>query len=321
MAKFAIVTQSNWGYLPGLNALLNSLDYQGNKDIDFHFVYDDSFPRFDPENKYLTEAQNTFDFKVIPWDLEELKKKFPSPAIEKNWSRWDNEFYKYIVPQLIANDYDAICTTDCDYMISGNIENYFKLVVGTDIIMTGNNPMQAGFHYNGADNEKYKETIKTHPHFGPVMQAPCFCDPKRNIEFYKAVWKEGHEVAEDVIPFNRALINTDRIKDVVVLPGTFWFTPEYKRVDISYREINGKKSFFIFEEKIMMIHRHWWLGSEKGEFHGEIITSPKDWQERIKKNVDQFHAYSYFLNKQWKLKIDMPLSLPTPKITCQACKS
>lgn len=60
--KCALVTQASWSYRFGLNAILNGLDYHGNRDIDVHAIYA-GFPEW-----YIAKATSTFDFGVHLYD-------------------------------------------------------------------------------------------------------------------------------------------------------------------------------------------------------------------------------------------------------------
>ncbi len=301
--KFAIVTESNWGYRYGFNGFLNGLDYHENKNIDFFCMITSEVP-----TDYIEKAQSTFDFRVEFPSIEAYREKYPPPD-GGGGARWIMEFYKYKLAQELADEYDAIMIADCDYMVGGHLENYFEIVTGTDFIFTSNNMMEPAAHYNGADIEDYKKRIKKDDYYFPCMNSPFICDPSRpkNLELYERIYQIGMDFGEDVVPFNRGFIECERISDVLVLPGMLWFTPDFGRVPISKWTVNDKITFSASAEKMMMMHRHWWCIEEMNHEVTSGTVEGSEQREMAQNNVDLLLAECKRINTEWKLPIEWPV--------------
>lgn len=298
--KAAIVTQFNWGYRWGINGLINGLDYHGNTEIDVHYIYSPSVPQ-----EYIDESQSTFPFKVVPIPICEYTERFPLPP-ERSCARWVVEFYKYKLASDLAEEYDSIMLLDCDYMILGYLENWFAMVVGTDVLTTSNNWDCIHSHANGATVEDWTKRWENNPGgWFPVLNHPCIGDPKRHKDFYEAIWDMA--VAdpryEDVVPFTGALIKTHRLEKLITLPGMFWMTPEVGRADIHMRMLEGKRCYFVSNDKMMMAHRHWWVRGEMMQ-NAENIEGPRG--VMMRKNIELMLHECKEINTNWKLKIDWP---------------
>jgi hypothetical protein len=296
--KFALITESNWGYRFGLNGLLNGLDYHDNKAVDVHFMYTDEVPK-----EYLEQASSAFDFEVRSYRIADYIERYGVPE-GGGGTRWVMEFYKYKLAGELADEYDAVMITDCDYMIGGNIENYFRGVVGNDLIMTSNNMMDSSSHINGADVEAYRTRMAHNDYFFPCMNSPFISDPKRNIPLYDKIFELGHNYGEDIVPFSLGLVAMDRLSDVIVLPGMLWFTPDFGRVLISRGDVNGKRCYFHSTEKMMMMHRHWWC---RGEMENEVLTGTAEGTPRREmawNNVQLMLDECKIINTEWKLPLE-----------------
>lgn len=296
--KYAVITQGNWGYRYGFNGLLNGLDYHDNKLIDFHIICTSEVPE-----DYIEQAKNTFDFGVFFYSVEQFMEEYGAP--QGGGNRWVMEFYKYKLPEKIADQYDAVLITDCDYMVGGQIENYLRAVVGTDLIMTSNNVMDPGAHLNGADLDTYRARIEHNDYFFPCMNSPFISDPKseKNQALYDLIFDIGHSYGEDIVPFSRGIIESGRATDLIILPGVHWFTPGFGAAPIAKREFFGKRCYFILEEKMMMMHRHWWC---RGEMENEIHTGTQEGTERRTfawANVQLMLDECKLINTTWKLPL------------------
>lgn len=297
--KFALITQGNWGYRYGFNGFLNGLDYHDNKLIDFHLMCTGEVP-----DEYKERAKEAFDFRVEFYDISEYMDRYGVPE-GGGGTRWILEFYKYKLAKELA-DYDAVMITDCDYMCGGQLEKHFEVVIGSEVIMTSNNMMEPAAHMNGASVEQYQARIQQNDYFFPCMNSPFISDPKleTNQILYDKIFELGFDYGEDIVPFSRGLIETGRMSDVLVLPGMFWFTPDFGRVPIRRGEVNGKICFFVMSEKMMMMHRHWWC---RGEMINEVMTSTQEGTERREmalKNTEMLLQECKRINTEWKLPIE-----------------
>jgi len=307
--KYALITQFNWGYNYGFNGLINGLDYHDNKLIDVHVICTDEIPQW-----YIDRLGNTFDFDVFVYKTSDYATRYKPEHVDSN--RWEVEFYKYKLAGELAGKYDAIMITDCDYMVGGKLENYFRLVVNTELICTSNNAMAAYDHFNGASLDEYKKRISHDDYFFPCMNSPFISDPnqEKNQKLYERIYELGLKYAEDIVPFSRALIDCERVDDMIVLPGALWFTPEFSRLPITRTTINGKRVYLALSEKMMMMHRHWWC---RGEMETDLLTSTQEGSERRKygwENVQLLLDECKIINTEWKLPLDWPLDGANIKI-------
>lgn len=292
--KFGLITQTNWGYRYGTNGLLNGLDYHGNKSIDVHLMHTDEVPE-----DWLRKAETVFDFPVKNYRISEYMEKYPPPE-GGGGTRWMLEFYKYKLAIELAQEYDALMIVDCDYLVLGDIQSYFEVIAGKDLIMTSNNWLDSGNHVNGADEERFREAVKSNTFF-PMMNSPCISCPKLSIDLYERIWDIGFERGgEDIVPFVHAVIETGRLKKTIILPGIQWFNPSVAWIPINYSEVNGKRSYFSIGDKMMMAHRHWWSW---GEMMGEAERLPEPYKELAMQNTKLLLNECRTINTEWKLPL------------------
>lgn len=136
MSKFSYIVASNTKYLPGLNALINSLDQLDNK-IKLHVLgynlpetyitaVNDAKLGFEVEFEAITQAE-------VDWlgEAEVLMRK------------------RYMTPS--QNDYDAVCILDADMFICQELTRYF-IAANTGLILGCG--MEQKRRYN-VDNHQY----------------------------------------------------------------------------------------------------------------------------------------------------------------------
>jgi len=304
MAKFAVITQFNWSYRYGFNAVVNGLDYHNNKDIDVHVIYNVDVPK-----DYLDKLAVAFDFDVIMHPQASFSDAVPKPVPGEGqrWiahERWPLEFYKYKLAQNLAPDYDAIMLTDADYLVLGDVTNYFRSVVGNDLLITAHNSY-GRTHSNGFLYDEYPNFIDEVEQLkSPVMNHPFFCDPKRNIDFYQRVIDFGQFYAQDILPFNQALYDMRRFDDLIVLPSTLWGMFDATLAPINYMMQGRKRCFELRFDKMMMIHNHWW--NRPGIMHslGWYITEAPDIYVWATQNVNFLCDECREINTTWKLPLE-----------------
>jgi len=294
---YALITQFNWGYRYGFNGIINGLDYHGNNNIDVYTIVTSEVPIW-----YREATARVFPFKVVFYETDEYARKYPPPA--NGGSRWILEFYKYKLAQELASEYKAAVIVDCDYMIGGNIENYLRVVEGSDVIMTANNICDDCNHLNEAIEEEYRNTYTKADYPLPIMNSPFFSDPKRNLQVFEEIYKYGQYSAEDIVPFNKGIAAAGKIKDLIILPGTLFFSPDYIRLPITRRITNYKRSYWILGEKLMMMHRHFWC---REEIERDVTTSTATDSERRRmawENAQLLITECEIINTQWKMRLN-----------------
>lgn len=123
MSRYAYVVASNCRYLPGVIAILNSLEASGNKHDVILLGYNL------PEK--LDEDIERLSFQVNHIDLaEDMIRKFGEAEVLMR--------YRYAIPYLLSaecNCYDAFCILDADMLILYDLTRYFRAVDGTGLII------------------------------------------------------------------------------------------------------------------------------------------------------------------------------------------
>lgn len=298
--KFALITELNWGFRYGLNGILNGLDYHGNTEIDVHYLYDLDVPEW-----YRVKAAETFDFKVKGYSIDEYQEMRPPPVTGPGLRRWRLLYYSYYLAMDLT-EYDAVMIVDADMLVLGNLENYFKAVAGTDLIMVPNwNGLNGGCdidHVNGSSPEQWKDKIGNHV-FAVILCSPVVFDPRRNVDFCKETLKQAVVTHSQFRAILWAMIELDRLKDCIVLPNLFWVNPQFHSVPYSYAIVNGKRAIFVHGDRVMMAHRRWWNPQEMQREIDEWDKTPEDRELSIK-NMGYFTEECKEINTNWKLPLD-----------------
>ena len=296
--KSAVIIEFNKGFIKGFNAIINGLDYHGNT-CDVHYIYDNSVPK-----DYVDASQKTFPFGVYPHRLEDLIKKYPMQESRKGTS-WPFMFYKYILAAELQ-EYDAICIMDADSLIGAYLMNYFRVVANSDLIMLAHNHLTFSEIENGPQyisEDKFEDKARA------LHANPSFMNPKKYKSLYERIWEYGKEYGGDNSAIRKALYTTNNIKNVLTLPGYFFSNPPFRQAKMSYTEANGKYGFFLFRERLKIIHRKWWHDPEKlNEMQTEWRKTPDERKDMCMTNMKNLHKESKRINTEWKLKINWETS-------------
>lgn len=294
--RFALVASLNWGYRYGLNGVLNGLDYHGHTLVDVHYLYDIDVPEW-----YRASAAAAFDFEVKGYSVAEYMEKYPPPTDFVR--RWKLLFYNYKLSIELADRYDAVMVADLDTLITGNLENYFKAVVDTNLIMLPHFYGSQGSHINESSPGPWLDQIGVDHHFAVNLNSPVIFDPRQNKEFLEAVWRHGEVTHSPYRAIFWALIELDKLKDCIVLPNLFWFNPLFTTLPYVYGQSNGKRAFFIHGDKVMMVHRRWWCPEEMLTIIDREVKTPEE-REIAVRNMNYFVDECKQINTTWKLPLD-----------------
>jgi hypothetical protein len=293
--RAALVTEASWSYRYGLNAILNGLDYHGNV-IDVHVICHQDVPDW-----YLQKASSVFDFGVYTYRLEDYMQKYPRESQHKTSLM---TFYSYKLVQEIADKYDSVMITDADFLICGRLENYFRTVVGNDLLMIPSARAHGGIpiHMNEADSTLLRQALELHSGDGNFIctcSGPFISDPKRNTAFYEEVWRlsEGITTSSMRAFFYATFVQMDRVADVIGLPTAIWCVPISSVAPYELLVVNGKRCFFLYYDKVMMIHGRWWSQSYR-DFYS------KDRGAVAEANCKRFGAECKWINTEWKLPLE-----------------
>lgn len=284
--KFALVTQASWSYRFGLNAILNGLDYHGNQHIDVHVVAA-GLPEW-----YVASASSTFDFGVYLYDHVKYTENRKS-NLSDGWARmW---LYSFRLALDLAPQYDVVIITDCDFLVCGYLENQFKMVAGTDLLMIpcACPPNGLPIHLNGGSPEVFRaasDRNQNERRFIGVYSSPLISDPKRNIDFYESIFS-AIRTTSSMRSIFMTIIEMGRVPDVVNLPVSLWCIPRLNNTPYVPRVINDRRCFFCYDDKVMMIHGKWW-------------KEPHCGAGLAQQNAINFREECRLINTAWKLPLE-----------------
>lgn len=122
MNKYAYIVAANRRYLPGLNALLNSLDMVGNKYPVFILGYDL------PED-YLNKASMVLSYPIFTTKIKQEEVEFLGEAEVLMRKR-----YSYPA-DLDFGSYEAVCILDADMFFAHNAEVYLEIAHKTGLVL------------------------------------------------------------------------------------------------------------------------------------------------------------------------------------------
>jgi len=296
--KRGLITTFTWNYRFGVNAILNGMDYHEN-DVHIHVLYTPEVPE-----SYIKSACETFPL-VEFHSLVEYMEKYPPPDLNVVGSRWVLEFYKYRVAQDLGQmGYDAVVTMDCDFLILGKFDLYFDIVAGTDLIMTSNCACKIPHAYDADPDAFLAREKDSDDMFIPLGCSPVFCDPRESFDFYEAVLSMAANHGADGTPLNKVIMRTRRLKDVYVLPSCFWCETIWGEYPIELVEVDGKRCYIQFGDKLMMSHRRYWVQHDTYDQAEAAQVSSE--RELIMDNLDLLVTECRVINTEWKLPLEVP---------------
>lgn len=119
-SKCAYVVGSCDRYLPGLNALLNSLDMVGN-------TYPVHVVSCRIPDAYMIEITSAIDYPIIwhPISQQEIDWLGDSEVLMRK---------RYAMPEKLG-DYDAVCILDADMFFLHNVDRYMEIAARTEFIL------------------------------------------------------------------------------------------------------------------------------------------------------------------------------------------
>lgn len=120
MSKYAFIVAANSRYLPGLNAILNSLEVAKN-------THDVVVLPYKITERYIDRVDRSpFGFKVhwLPIEEEEVLWLGEGEVLMRK---------RYEMPSILG--YDAVCILDADMMIFRDVSSFFKIAAETEIIL------------------------------------------------------------------------------------------------------------------------------------------------------------------------------------------
>ena len=292
-SKYAIVVVANKPYLPAVNAIINGLDYYGNK-VDLHFIHDKL-----PE-EYLEEIKNSdLNYRLILEDFIEQEKimikEYPEVA-NNTFQRWSYLRYWYLTK--IKNDYEATAVLDGDSIVVNNITPWFEFVSGTDYLLTA-------YHIFGSfELENYSE--KNMDFVQPVFNHPLICDPKKWSDLFHFMLKREAKYHEpDMFCFNKSLLLTGKKDKVIPLLDCQWIGGYVWRSPLRKVELDEKDYLIGIPQMFRMnvLHGKWW---GKGFREAQIVGVAPENKEIMRNNLSLICEMYKKLSEKWKIKYPLP---------------
>jgi len=261
--KFAYVTSISPGYMFALNANMNANMYYGTN-ADFVIIQS----QMEPE--YMKAIENAFPFKIKWINRDDYSHCFHN--------------CKYAVASTLKDDYDAICLIDSDLFICCDTTPYFYRASQENVLITAGHVWSGG-DANALPFDKPESLIDRGQ--AQLADFPIFINPKFGYKLFKKWFDhtlEGRgdsEANHPLVAFNRAIVNTLKKEELVVLPGDQWVCDQ-NYWDYNYwQEIgeDGKQHMFSSlrgaKTPIYAIHNKWWkVGRASGEWlaHRWVVT-------------------------------------------------
>jgi len=241
--KNALIVTANKAFLPGLNALLNSLDYYGNTP-DVHIIHT---PDLD---EYIQAVQGAFNFKVIGFPISRLEDVRKDDFFNYTYTR-----YKYV--EKIRYDYNVISHFDADTVCLNNIMPYYEIAARTTLFVVPASTL-CQFPPEGFTDEALANQI-------PLFNHPCFYSSDLYGGTIQRIWDIGQEFYKvdgenDTISFNRALFRNGTLKNILALPGNLWIANNtITRDNFQLKTVNGKIYLHTIENhRIQVLHGKYW---------------------------------------------------------------
>lgn len=239
--KFAFVVAASDNYLPGLTAMLNSMQYHG-------FTTDVLLiPWRLPEEFLNNLGRYSFDVRVFPNDVEN---QVLATAIER-----------FRVAYEVGKDYEAVCLLDVDMFFHTKVDLFFE-IASKGFIVTGSNGMIIDFdkrsqeHYHtplGSDSCSYQKIHTT---------APIFISPG-DLDWFENLYNSRRiDHWDDFLYLNVLGIKLGKDKKMLCMPPYAFTGIHHWQVKVETGLV--RKSDLVLtgtEETVYMSHGKFWEDS------------------------------------------------------------
>jgi hypothetical protein len=256
--KTAYIVAANNRYLPGLNAVLNSLDMVGNKDEVYCLVW--NIPQ-----EYLDRASKVFDFPIV-WEkltADEIQKYGEGEVLMRK---------RYLIPALMQ--YDAVCILDADMFFCHNTDRYMEIAAKTDLVLGCT--LEQKRRYAEANHEVPPGSgnyliPKDFWNGRDLCCAPLFCGPrwypalKRTWDIFAVDEREKRFRAPDMDALNICLIEAGAYDHIIPLSQHTWTGLHECLMKAHTRAIDlHGRPFTEDGEEINIIHGQYWNATWRG---------------------------------------------------------
>jgi len=288
VSEYALVIPANMPYMPGLNGILNALDYYGN-------TCAVEVITTDIPDAYFDECRAAFDYPIVVTQEADL----PELAID-GWSMVRRlHFSRYARAAQLAGKYEAIMFLDADCGLVNNIMHQFKLAGDSGLILAAHNVL-------GQDLFPFKYTERHHTNAVPIANMPMFLRP----DTYHEVFTRTIEISagpggiDDMPALFYAIDEAGALPNVVLLPDSLWLNNHFyqvphKRVD--FTAYDGRFYLYANLERVSVFHKKWWH-----EPHRLREVAKIDGQNGViaQHNTELWASVYRYFNTQHKVTID-----------------
>jgi len=310
MAKYALILTFNHAYVPGVNAILNGLDYYEHKDLDVHLVYGDKL-----SGEYAEKVKVKFDFGVRSYPSEELssiKDLHMGPMMKHA---------KYEYMQKIKDNYEAIGHMDSDSMVLSNLTHYFEIAAKTELILCPRNPHTAHwferFFQEGLTDEEIDKLCQQAPNYNhPIFYNPAiYAKTMKYVMDNKVIKGNPRGIAHvEIYAFIRALWKTGKLDKVHLLPGNLFLTSDLVgRTKLCIKEVLDKKYCIIPGQlQIKVSHNKFWKRGVAEAWLGNAKkTRTPEGYKLLEGNIAILKKFLRLFNYEWKVKLNEVYNGPT----------
>lgn len=214
-SKYAYVMCCDIRYLPEAIALINSLDYVGNKQ-DFHW-YGYKIPR------EVIEQIPLLGFKIIFHEItdDEIQE---SHGLSEVVCR-----KRYYFADEIGKNYDAVCVLDADMVFVRNPKNFFLIAAKTGLVVCAVKEQKEAY---GDKNHRARGQWIMPEGFRPEMDlcnCPLFIDTKiwgkalrKSFEIFLDGFPDDNFKGPDMASMNLCLLEAGSEGQTIGLPNVQW---------------------------------------------------------------------------------------------------
>lgn len=307
MTKYAFIVCADIRYLPEVVALLNSLDYMGNKQ-DVHF-YGYKIPRT------VLDQFKKLDYKVFYHNISEEEIQVSHGLSEVVCRK------RYLFANKIGSMYESICVLDADMVFTRNPEHYFEIAAETGLVLCASKEQNKV--YDDPHHQFKGEWIMPEGYYNHVdlCNCPLFVDTHiwgEALEKSFRIFIDGFDQmkgdnfkAPDMDAMNLCLLEAGSASRTVVLPGIAWLATNEQLLKPYMRAVADRGLFKtesgipIFSYHGQYYHKKWrdcQLDNRHRCAEGYLKTS--ECPDSMAKGAMNL-LYQNFLDMlDWKIKID-----------------
>ena len=312
-SDYAFIVCADIRYLPEVVALLNSLDYVGNKE-DVHF-YGYKIPQI------VAEQFDKLSYKVVFHNISEEEVKESHGLSEVVCRK------RYLFANDVGSMYKSVCVLDADMIFCRNPIHYFEIAEKTGFVLCAGKEQNKV--YDDPHHQFKGEWIIPKGYYNPVdlCNCPLFVDTNIWGEALKksfTIFIDGFDEmkgdnfkAPDMDAMNICLVEAGSAEKTVVLPGIQWLgTNEqllkpYIRAVMDKGLIKTECGIPVFSYHGQYYHKKW-RGCQLENRHGcasRYLKADKH-QDTIEHMDEQAKGAMNLLYENFKKMLDWKIEIP-----------